>query len=157
MKIKTIKDKKSFTIDRTKWVRGDIGGTSLLLNDRGNMCCLGHYSKACGIAENDLRGNCGPSDALLSNILNENQLGKAWLANYRQSNIEIIDWKSKLFNIFRRNVHNDDYPFNFDADNTAICETLMHLNDDRNITEAEREEYIKKEFAKIGVKVKFIN
>ncbi len=41
MKIKTIKDIKSFTIDRKRWVRGDIGGDSALLNGEGNMCCLG--------------------------------------------------------------------------------------------------------------------
>lgn len=154
MKIKTIKDIRSFTIDRSKWVRGDIGGDSALLNGQGNMCCLGHYSKACGISDNNLQDSAGPSDVLDENILNKNQLGKAWLANYRQESIEIVDWKSKLFKVFF-----DDCPDyqEFAADNSIICENLMSINDDLHLTEVEREKDIKAQFAKMGVKVKFIN
>ena len=45
---------KEFTIDRSKWVHGDntkILGSSLLLNEEENMCCLGFYSRACGFTK----------------------------------------------------------------------------------------------------------
>jgi hypothetical protein len=151
IKFKTIKDIKSFTIDRSRWVRGDIGGESLLLNRQNNMCCLGHYSKACGISESDLKGEGGPTDTVGDKFLNKNQLGKAWLANFLQKDTEIIDWRSKLFKILK------DEDNEFWADNTKIAENLMDINDNLYIGEKEREEEIKEEFAKIGVKVKFIN
>lgn len=38
-----------FKIDCKKWCRGHMSGNSRLLNDSGNMCCLGFYSQACGV------------------------------------------------------------------------------------------------------------
>lgn len=32
---------REFVIDRAKWARGGMGGRARLLNDEGNMCCLG--------------------------------------------------------------------------------------------------------------------
>lgn len=49
--LNVVKDDKgkvvSFDIDRRYWSRG-AGGSSLL-NDEGEMCCLGFYSLACGV------------------------------------------------------------------------------------------------------------
>lgn len=41
-------------IDRTKWARGGINGSSMLLNDEGNMCCLGFAAIAVGLSEDDI-------------------------------------------------------------------------------------------------------
>lgn len=54
-----LKKPKEFTIDRSKWVQGghkfkSILGASKLLNNHGNMCCLGFYSKACGVPDKEL-------------------------------------------------------------------------------------------------------
>ena len=43
-----------FTIVRDKWLRGEGGPDSSLLNDAGRMCCLGFFAEACGAK--DIRG-----------------------------------------------------------------------------------------------------
>ena len=54
-----LKKPEVFTIDRSKWVQGgsefrNILGAPKLLNEEGNMCCLGFYSKACGVPDKEL-------------------------------------------------------------------------------------------------------
>lgn len=58
------------TIDRSRWVNGDncsyngyndmlvnnLGGRSKLLNDKGNMCCVGFLGKACGLSDDQING-----------------------------------------------------------------------------------------------------
>lgn len=46
-------------IDRAKW------GRKVLLDNNGNMCCLGHLSAACGVLPERLLGNAYPSSAWL--------------------------------------------------------------------------------------------
>lgn len=41
-------------IERSRWVRGDKGGLSLMRNDQGNMCCLGFLALACGYSPAEL-------------------------------------------------------------------------------------------------------
>ncbi len=56
---------KEFTIDRSKWVHGgneDILGVTSLLNDEGNMCCLGFYSKVCGATNSSMLNKDNPLD-----------------------------------------------------------------------------------------------
>lgn len=58
---------KEFTIYKDKWVRGDRHhngvylGSSLLLNDKGNMCCLGFLGQACGVVDEAMRERCAPT------------------------------------------------------------------------------------------------
>lgn len=49
---------KIVIISRKKWARGQIKkyGDSSLLNDKGNMCCLGFVAKSCGVPLNTLKG-----------------------------------------------------------------------------------------------------
>ena len=46
------KDVKSFTISRSKWLRGT--NDTCLLNAEGKMCCLGFYALACFLQEKDI-------------------------------------------------------------------------------------------------------
>jgi hypothetical protein len=47
---KTTKEKRLVcTVDRKTWVRGNKGGISALLNEEGNMCCLGFLGETCGV------------------------------------------------------------------------------------------------------------
>lgn len=153
IKIKTIKDIKSFTIDRSKWVRGGKGGEACMLNKQGNMCCLGFYAKACGLTDDQLVSKNLPDDVVYDSFLDKGHLNKAWLANYQQKDTEIVEWKSKLFKI-----ENSPYGFEFDkkiAINTSICEKLADINDDVTLSESEREEKLISSFQKMDVKVKF--
>ena len=44
-------------IDRKKWARGGNGGLSSLLNDDGNMCCLGFAAiQITGLTEEQIQG-----------------------------------------------------------------------------------------------------
>lgn len=52
---------QTLVIDRSKWACGGRGGVSALLNDVGNMCCLGFYAKACGVNEVNLQNIYTPS------------------------------------------------------------------------------------------------
>ena len=46
-----------YTIDRTKWLRGEGDEKSLLLRMQdGKMCCLGQVSLQCGVSENEILG-----------------------------------------------------------------------------------------------------
>ena len=50
------KFKKSFTVVRSNWYRGLTGAGSKLLNERGEQCCVGFYSSACGFNNGNIRG-----------------------------------------------------------------------------------------------------
>lgn len=45
---------QAFEIDRSKWLRNTTCLNSLMLDEHGNMCCLGFYAKACGIQDSEL-------------------------------------------------------------------------------------------------------
>lgn len=58
-------------IDRTKWRRGGNGpggsyvekyGSSMLINNKDNMCCLGQIARQCGFTEMDITGADMPHD-----------------------------------------------------------------------------------------------
>lgn len=53
----------SFTVDRSKWFRGQGWAKSQLLREDGTMCCLGFYAKACGARDWQIVGVGGPSRA----------------------------------------------------------------------------------------------
>lgn len=56
-----------FVVDRRTWVRGLAGGSSglgqtALLNDQGNMCCLGHCMTNLGAEKNQILGLGEPEE-----------------------------------------------------------------------------------------------
>lgn len=54
---------KEFTIDRSKWLRGEGSADSFLVRaSDGKMCCLGFYGKACGILKKEMRGMQEPDE-----------------------------------------------------------------------------------------------
>lgn len=42
----------------------DLMGDIRMLNDFGNLCCLGHISHACGVGEIDLKDTARPDDLI---------------------------------------------------------------------------------------------
>ncbi len=58
-------------IERSRWARKtppdtgrgieSINGMSRLLNEEGGMCCLGFYSRACGVPISTMYNICSPS------------------------------------------------------------------------------------------------
>ena len=55
---------KQLVIVRDKWLRGDDPDLppSELLNDEGEMCCLGFYLRQCGMPQKVLRNQASPFD-----------------------------------------------------------------------------------------------
>jgi hypothetical protein len=153
IKIKTIKDVKEFTIKRSKWARGGMNGPSALLNSLGNMCCLGHYSKACGFSNEEINELDEPRHIVQSKQV---KLGDVWRANYLQEDIELLDWDSFL-------IKHDNYTSSLNiriTDNTDISWKLMEINDRAPYdfkNEIAREKEIIKKFKSIGIKVKFVD
>ena len=49
-----------FIIKRSNWLRGKGSFRSRLLNDYGEMCCLGFLGKACGMSKRTLYGQTCP-------------------------------------------------------------------------------------------------
>lgn len=72
---------KSFVIDRTKWLHGNDDG--LLLSEEGKMCCLGFYTKSCGVKNEHILNVGVPSK------LNDNDLMKlpSWLRKFGSKNV----------------------------------------------------------------------
>ncbi len=64
-----------FTVKRDEWFRGKGATLSKLLNNDGYKCCLGFYSLACGLKEEDIQDKIAPMDLtrelLLSTDLNK--------------------------------------------------------------------------------------
>lgn len=100
------------TIVRSKWLHGGIGD-SMLLDNAGNMCCLGFYSLACGHSKEDIQNVTEP----------------LYVKNWRGAKRE-------------------------DAD---IYYSMMRVNDDEILSEAQREQEIAEYFKALGVNVTFVD
>lgn len=121
-----------FTIQRSKWVRGTIGGDSKLLNSQGNKCCLGFLCSSFGAHDDILKNQTGPDK-----IANKLSLPD-WLVHWSyQASIEGTQvW----------------HPFS-----TYATNVLISVNDCSLLTEKQREEKLAEVFAVHGVKVTFVD
>lgn len=121
------------TIDRAKWVRGNIGGDSALLNQKGNMCCLGFACRASGFAAKTI-----------------DQVGTpGGLTVYAKTKSAKRHRKIKLGNL----VAVDSNGNVADSDETSHA---VSVNDDGDLTEAEREQKLKPILKKLGFAAKFV-
>jgi|SRR3984957_16017850 len=81
-----MKEVKSFTIDRNKWLRGEgTSKSSLLRSSDGKMCCLGIYLSACGVAKDILKNLATPASIVEKNTL------PSWLKNHYLNSSIVID------------------------------------------------------------------
>ena len=58
---------KSLKINYRKWLHGQRGGLSCLLNDKGKMCCLGFECVARGLDSNEIKNKSTP-ESVVSNM-----------------------------------------------------------------------------------------
>jgi hypothetical protein len=129
-KKKVYKDVKSFTVKRSDWGRGNTGLNSVLYNtDNGKLCCLGFYALSCGLRKQDIKDASSPS--------------------YLVNNTYKL-WETKLV---RDTTINPRYLNSVDV---FACENLMRTNDSELLSDKQRETQLTKQFAKLGIKVKFI-
>lgn len=121
---------KTFIINRKRWARAGINGSSMLLNEQKAMCCLGFLSKKLGTPTGVLRNCASPDDI---DIYYE---GKSPDEVYRR-----FKGLVKKSGVYR---------------NTKTTNSLMNENDDTSIDEATRERKITSLFHRIGWHPKFV-
>ncbi len=95
------------------------------------MCCLGFYSLKVGATRGEICEKADPQD-LLGSITTE----------------RAAELRSKFSGLARRNGQHL---------NTKICNRLMVINDDAVMEDAQREGKLKKLFARIGWRVRFVS
>ncbi len=59
--METIKAPKNVVVKRSKWLKGDVE-ESVLLNEKGKMCCLGFLAREAGFTPKQIRKVCQPDD-----------------------------------------------------------------------------------------------
>jgi hypothetical protein len=129
-----------FTIDRATWRCGRYGayahggvGATLLCNKDGMMCCLGHVSLQLGVPLEDIKHRLAPCC--------------------------VIGDKAALYSPVLMNVPRpigDPRPeHDFRNHQTELCKRAMSINDDLDITRAERESQLVTLFAEHGHELTF--
>ena len=123
-----------FTIKRSEWIRGDEGDNSRLFNGSGQKCCLGFYSQACGVSEDDMYDVATPD-----------QLSEP----FRQ---KLPEWAQKwrAMGPLRNLIYANDLPLFKDGQREENFRFKFR-------TEAEREAKIKELFALQGDEVEFVD
>lgn len=94
VKKKIIRDVKSFTVVRKKWLRGKGSMASALLWN-GKSCCLGFYSEACGISRKVMHSIATPADLA---AVSEQKSNVIWKTKLVRSGVNSISCQ-KLINI----------------------------------------------------------
>lgn len=126
-----------FTVKRSDWLRGpeawdgarneenSPNNISCLINAEGKKCCLGFLALACGYTEAELHGNPCLSDL-------------AALGNVK----------------YPAALRDYDKDHNFIEDSSE-CDAIMDDNDDVDISDEQRERYLKQKFSKIKIAINF--
>jgi hypothetical protein len=130
---------KQLVIDRSQWRTGgrkyDVShGKTLLLNEQGNMCCLGFYCLQLGeLTENEIKhkGDFASFDVDESLLKNKNMKKVAFVYDEDGENAVIL--------------------------NTLFSDEAIEINDDGNIDSYTREQKLIEHFKQIDVEVVFTN
>ena len=127
--------KKKVVIDRATWMTGrydksDSAGPTYLLNGKGMMCCLGFaLNQVCGVPKMDLRSKAMPRHLTVEKDLEP-----------FASTFSCNSWGEGRQRI------------RCDSDLTSAASTI---NDDADLTDAEREAKLVKLFAKDDIELSF--
>lgn len=119
--------KKSYTIDRKKWLRGELtlnGGSYLLRSADGLMCCLGQMIEQAGANRRTLKGRAEPEDVARCHF--DNKLRKLLIDPEKQRT-------------------------------SQLALSAMRINDEEGFDDGEREQFLVDLFATAGIKLRFIN
>ncbi len=126
-----------FTIDRAKWLNGELQNRylaagddaphSTLLHETGPMCCLGFYAKECGVPKAVIAQHTDPSQFASKRYTDK-------------CSAKIVSWDS-------------DYGV---AVGGPLMQDLINANDDYEIPVAKREKRIISLFKKAGIECKII-
>lgn len=118
----------SFTVKRSKWLRG-MDGSVLFDSYSEKMCCLGFLARKCGLSTDEINDLATPEEA-----------------NDYSDNKKFAAKAPYLFS--------DDYGYNVNSD---LCLKAMKVNDNPKLSNKKREEQLKKIFGKAGVEIRFVS
>lgn len=128
---------------RDKWLRGNSQLSKLLDPNNGKMCCLGFYGLACGYTAQEIEDFPHPSDVAGLQFLahKRSSLWPEWgvQKNTKTVHVDIGEWEERT-----EFTECDDF------------DKLMLVNDEEDISEAEREMKIAEIFGRHGVLVEFV-
>lgn len=129
---------KELVIDRTRWYRGQSDIKSRLLRSSDmKMCCLGFYSLACGLKEENIKNVAFPSSIRLRSM-------------YPDSHKPVpIPIEMRWLEVGPGGV--------LDSDHRELETIIGQINDYSYLNEATREQKLTELFAANNVKVTFIN
>jgi 3-methyladenine DNA glycosylase Mpg len=116
-----------FVVQRSKWLRGTRGRDTYLFDDHGARCCLGFVASQCGVADSVLLNVAPPRDIKPFEVLQ--QLDGLLTRPAREY---VRDWTD-----------------------SALADDAMRINDDADITDAERETSLSFLFAEHGYALRF--
>lgn len=173
---------KKFTVDRSRWVNGsncqyyysigkkygtgtkefpgyvkddskfNIGNYSALLNEKGNMCCLGFATEQlCNVPKEKLLDVGMPnSDDVCGS---EGYKFFPDVENYftKEEMSKLIGWDYSSFD----NQYTNRYPDN-DEFHARFYDRAVEINDDTSITNDERESKLTELFKKFKIDVEFV-
>jgi hypothetical protein len=125
-----IESPESFRVNRGNWVMGEFDkqlGKARMLNRRGNMCCLGFYSYACGVGAEHLRDRADPDEVV------------------HGSQRKVFPFEELPYLTKDGTAHGTQ--LSFDA---------VTINDDEKLTLRGREEKLTKLFDKHGIGIEFV-
>jgi len=125
------------TINRSRWVRGNKGGMSSLLNEQDNMCCLGFACRKLGLTREAIDDRPAPDDIASDDAISDTRF------NY------LLDKLSPLVRVTRSTGQRK-------MTNRAATDAAMEINDDTLISEEEREKKLIPILKKLGFAVKFV-
>lgn len=119
-------------VDRSAWVFGgdefsDVLGDAEMLNDKGNMCCLGHICHNSGFGADALESVTSP-EAVLEEFIDNVFLDIPYLV-YQSGELTI---------------------------NSLLSDEAMRTNDNPKLSLAQREKALKALFKDEGITLKFV-
>ncbi len=117
----------NLTISRRRWLRGTQYDSHLHSPQNHKQCCLGFYMRDLGFPLAEINGRGTPSDVVTHLF-------------------EDSDCRVPVPGLVKK-----------DNRDTTLCCKLINVNDSDKITDEVREAKITKLFAKMGVKVKFVD
>ena len=142
---------ETMVINRSKWVSAPCDdncaykGDSMLLNENGNMCCLGFLSLKRGLKKKEIDGCCSPKDVVSEHVLHRKAHPTFPLDGsvYKE---EIERLSKKLGDMLGKKT----------TSNSRWCNQAMRINDDCRLTLEEIEKKLIVHFKKIDINLKFV-
>lgn len=135
-------DPMTFTVQRSKWLRGSEPMKMSGLNEGGEFCCLGFLCMKAGYEPEQIAGLSYPN--ALGNKINHSK-------KLDEKPLDTQDFHPILQPFLAHKFQSGDFYVG------GVTRRIGQINDDGTITDEEREAKVTKEFEALGITVKFVD